>query len=461
MPLNLGRMLGMGILSNIFGGNENQGLLQQNQQQPTQVANSGQNQGFFPNMNNMSPGQWANTAIALNSMRLEPDANLATAMREKIASDDKRMRGIETAQWLDANGRGDLKEMVLAGILDPQKALQIAMTKEDIPEWRQKLTYALKAIEGGDSLSDIENAILGIPQKSTPEFKQRLDLILNPPIDPKTSLPRVWTEDQLEVLGISKDSQKTFEAQIDAIDVLVEAYPEKWSDDEILDKKMSILDGSTVQTTIDIDLQAENSYAQAANSGLYKKHEIIIDGMPKLMIQIRRLHAMQDILDRADEGEIRTGVFEPLMSMVSRIAAGLGLGSGDQASAMQLLQSFMGGDTFPLIGALGIGARGMDTPEERKFLQASFVGEVTMQIDVLQAITQRRLDIVMEALEIYNQRASILTEDGKNSAYFKLYENTFSVRIRPIDAPIRQTKAVIDQLEEDKNETMNRYLGVN
>ena len=445
MSLGLGQMLGMGILSQFFGGGENNNEQEQ-----------GPNRGF--NMNNMTPSQWAHTAIALNSMRLEPDANLATAMRERIAADDKRMRGVQTAQWLEGNGRLDLKEMVLSGILDPQKALQIAMQKEDIPEWRQKLNYALKAIEGGDELSPIENAILGIPQKSTPEFEQRLNLILNPPIDPKTGVARVWTDDQLEVLGVSKDSQKTFEAQIDAIDVLVEAYPEKWTDDEILDKKMSILDGSTAQTTIDIDLQAENSYAQAANSGLYKKHEIIIDGMPKLMIQIRRLHAMQDILDRADEGEIRTGVFEPLQSMVSRIAAGLGLGSGDQAVSMQILQSFLGSDVFPLIRALGIGARGMDTPAEREFLQQSFVGNPKMEVGALKAITERRLGVLLDALDVYNSRASTLTEDGQNSAYFKMYEDTFKIRISPVQVPIRQTKSLIEQEKEDKNTTMDKYF---
>ena len=84
MSLGLGQILGMGILGQFFGGEDKQGLLQQNQQQPTQVANS----GF--NMNNMTPSQWANTAIALNSMRLEPDPNLATAMRETIAANQKQ-----------------------------------------------------------------------------------------------------------------------------------------------------------------------------------------------------------------------------------------------------------------------------------------------------------------------------------------------------------------------------------
>ena len=97
MSLGLGQMLGMGILGSLFSGNEDQ---QQGQQA------QGQNQGLFGiDTNNMSRSQWANTAIALNSMRLDPDPNLATAMREAIASDDKRMQGMETASWLDNQGR--------------------------------------------------------------------------------------------------------------------------------------------------------------------------------------------------------------------------------------------------------------------------------------------------------------------------------------------------------------------
>ena len=118
----------------------------------------------------------------------------------------------------------------------------------------------------------------------------------------------------------------------------------------------------------------------------------------------------------------------------------------------------MGGDTFPLIGALGIGARGMDTPEERKFLQASFVGETTMEVSTLKAITQRRLDILLEALDTYNLRAGTLTEDGQNSIYFKMYEDTFKRRISPVNVPVRQTKAVIEQEQEDKNAIMDKYF---
>ena len=542
MALGLGQMLGMGILGQFFGGEDKQGLLQQNQQQ-------GQNQGF--NLNNMSPGQWANTAIALNSMRLEPDPNLATAMRENIASankaataqtsrertakalrgmisdkypngrvdlaeavlsgaleptaamkmayekvpmsafaekqqwlkdnpnaTDKDLRlagfsvpepdafmrqGMETAQWLDTQGRPDLSAMVKSRILDPTKALEIAMKKESIPDWQQKYNFVMKKLEKGETLSDIEKALFSIPIKETSETRQKLELLANPPKDLVGE--DGWTDQQLEVgFGITKESIPVFQAKLDKIDSLKKSDSEfkLYSEEEYKEMYRKVLAGGG--TDIDIDIEGDEAeldagnYASAATQDLYKDHKAIIDGLPKLIQQIQKIHAMQDILDRADEGEIRTGIFEPLQSQVSRIAAGLGLGSGDQAASMQLLQSYMGGDVFPLIRALGIGARGMDTPEERKFLQASFVGEVTMEVSTLQAITQRRLDILLEALDTYNLRAGTLTEDGQNSMYFKMYEDTFKRRISPVNVPIRQTKAVIDALEADKNEIMDKYF---
>ena len=39
-----------------------------------------------------------------------------------------------------------------------------------------------------------------------------------------------------------------------------------------------------------------------------------------------------------------------------------------------------------------------------------------------------------------------------------MYEDTFKRRISPVNVPIRQTKAVIDALEADKNEIMDKYF---
>ena len=201
-------------------------------------------------------------------------------------------------------------------------------------------------------------------------------------------------------------------------------------------------------TDIDIDLgtEIEDAYALASTASLVEKHNIIIDGKHKIVEQIKKLHRMQDILDMGDEGKIRTGVFEPMYTMASRVMEGLGLSDGTQATAIQLLQSAQGSDVFPLIGALGIGARGMDTPEERKFLQMSFVGDVSMQIEALKVMTANRLRIMTEALEVFNQRVNERTQpaegleatfENTHSAYFKLYEQTHKYKIQPLVMPVR------------------------
>jgi hypothetical protein len=346
--------------------------------------------------------------------------------------------------------------MVKSGILDPTKALDIAMKKEEIPDWRQKLTYALKAIESGRELSDIEKALFNIPIKEKNATLQKLELLHNPPTDLVGE--DGWTDLQLEVgFGIRKDNIPVFQAKLDKIDALKLSDPDMFTEDEWKSMYKKVLSGDSTDISIDVGLD-ENSYAKSATQDIYQDHKDIIDGLPKLIENIQKVYDVMDILDRADEGEIRTGIFEPLQTQVSQIAAGLGLGSGDQAISMQILQSYMGSDVFPLIKALGIGARGMDTPAERKFLQASFVGNTQMEVGALKAITERRLNVLLEALDVYNSRASTLTEDGQNSAYFKMYEDTFKIRISPVQVPIRQTKSVIQQEKENKNATMDKYF---
>ena len=166
----------MGLLSQFMGG----GQKEQQTQQPTQVASSGQNQGFFPDMNNMSQAQWANTAIALNSMRLRPDSNLATAMRENIASNQKlrqKQQGIERAiKYLSAlpkskafpNGRTDLISLLKADLITPADAIQAAMKVEKpsaLTEKYNKLEALGLKFGGIDKIPPLQLELLGISPK--------------------------------------------------------------------------------------------------------------------------------------------------------------------------------------------------------------------------------------------------------------------------------------------------------
>ena len=134
MSLGLGQMLGMGILSQFMGGG-NKEETQQNQQ-PTQVADSGQsqNQGFFPDLNNMNQSQWANTAIALNSMRLRPNASLASSMQSIIDNDTKKTNRNSTVEALIKMGKPNLANLVSTGAMDVGTAMTLAFkeTKGDV-----------------------------------------------------------------------------------------------------------------------------------------------------------------------------------------------------------------------------------------------------------------------------------------------------------------------------------------
>jgi len=70
-------------------------------------------------------------ALAFNSLRMNPDQNLAAMVGQR-----QEMRGQEqatnrTAQWLSSIGRDDLAQAMLAGSLDPQSAAAIAMQPAD------------------------------------------------------------------------------------------------------------------------------------------------------------------------------------------------------------------------------------------------------------------------------------------------------------------------------------------
>ena len=106
-----------------------------------------------------------------------------------------------------------------------------------------------------------------------------------------------------------------------------------------------------------------------------------------------------------------------------------------------------------MLKILGLGTKGIDTVPERIFLQESFVGTPGMTVEQLQIMTQQRLDILIQGINKYNERVNVKTEDGLNSAYFKLYEDTFSVKLNPEEVPIRAGAKKIQT-----NATVSKYF---
>jgi hypothetical protein len=99
------------------------------------------------------------------------------------------------------------------------------------------------------------------------------------------------------------------------------------------------------------------------------------------------------------------------------------------ASGTQILEALLGSDVFPLIKSLGIGARGLDTPAEREFLQKVMTGDITMTGDALEQLTRMRQKYSVRLIQRFNQRL----KDG----HYTRYENSVGedYKLAPLAIP--------------------------
>lgn len=88
--------------------------------------------------------------------------------------------------------------------------------------------------------------------------------------------------------------------------------------------------------------------------------------------------------------------------------------SGKKVSDTELLDALLGSDVFPMIKALGIGARGLDTPAEREFLRSVMTGVIPMNKETLTRMAKMRLDISKRVIGRWNDRVG----SGELDRYF-------------------------------------------
>ena len=67
-------------------------------------------------------------ALAANSLRMDPDPNLAQMIQARQERRDERSTANRTAQWLMSQGRDDLAQALMTGALDAKTAVATALT---------------------------------------------------------------------------------------------------------------------------------------------------------------------------------------------------------------------------------------------------------------------------------------------------------------------------------------------
>ena len=182
MAIGLGQMVGLGLLSQFMGGGK--GLLGGEEekkiqsmgeynQPPTQATNN-TNQGFggfggiVSGVSNqmfkgMSPEQVARLGIGFNSMRLDPDPNIAASFQSTIDTETAKTNKNATVDALIKMGKPNLANLVSTGAMDVNTAMTLAFkeTTGDVngtQAWME--TFRGKGTPEQDSLIDSYRALI-------------------------------------------------------------------------------------------------------------------------------------------------------------------------------------------------------------------------------------------------------------------------------------------------------------
>ena len=167
-------------------------------------------------------------------------------------------------------------------------------------------------------------------------------------------------------------------------------------------------------TNLTVDNRAESAYGQKVAGGAAERDEAQINAARSAA---ENLHKLDSVINHLKTSKAITGMGSDVLKNIERakVLFTQSEAAGKRVSDTELLDSMLGSDVFPMIAALGIGARGMDTPAEREFLRSVMTGTTAMNKDTLIRMAEIRRDISKRAIDKYNQRV----EKGELDRYFR------------------------------------------
>ena len=165
---------------------------------------------------------------------------------------------------------------------------------------------------------------------------------------------------------------------------------------------------------VTVDNRSDNKYADTVGT---KSGERDIEQHGLATSAVENLAKLDTVINHLKTSDAITGMGSEIFKDIER-AKNLVMQSeksGKRVSDTELLDSLLGSDVFPMIKALGIGARGLDTPAEREFLRSVMTGTTQMNKDTLVRMTQMRRDISERAIKRWNERV----DTGELDRYFQ------------------------------------------
>ena len=302
-------------------------------------------------------------------------------MKNRIANNKKNTESFDilTREEVSSGAYGDL---------DPTKTYQINRPKN-------KISILDQNVEDNNVFSKLNP--LTATDKSKKDYKNSITLE-NPTGDITLLKPRP-SEDT--------DSRTNFTKLINARDNLdpnnsnYEANYKFYTDK--IEKETSfappLVDMSSTQET-----GYSKKYGENQGKTFFEKDQAFVESGPNALKQFNKTNRALILANKPDTKSGSLAKLRLLGEKAKRYFGGTPTQAAlDSIDDTELLSSTLASDVFPLIGELNIGARGIDTPAERDFLQMAFTGDIEQSQESLMKLTAIRNKYQLSKLQDFNE----------------------------------------------------------
>jgi hypothetical protein len=176
-------------------------------------------------------------------------------------------------------------------------------------------------------------------------------------------------------------------------------------------------------TKVSVGGTAENEYAKKVGTATATADLNIIDSAQAVAGTLPKMYETFKLLET---GDLNTGFAAEFQQVIDRAKTKLlaDKKAGKRVTDTEYLDALLGSDVFPQISALGIGARGLDTPAEREFLRQVITGTISLDRETLKRMTDFRIKAAERAVEGYNKKLT--------AGEFKQYQDVTGRTLSPI-----------------------------
>jgi hypothetical protein len=184
---------------------------------------------------------------------------------------------------------------------------------------------------------------------------------------------------------------------------------------EVLNQQLLLRGAGAARSSTTVQLPpSELAYSQTVGKASGEADLAALNAAENAATALAKDYEALDLLRR---GQPATGITADLSLQFNRLKAGV---AGDKEAVKkvkdtELLNAVLGQDVFANIQALGIGARGLDTPAEREYLREVVSGTISLNQETLIRMAEIRAKIKERAIDKFNKRV----ESGELDRFFQ------------------------------------------